>query len=276
MYKIKIEGLEELQAEVGSLIKDRIPKMTAMTLTATAKGYKDYALRRMPEVFDRPTPWTLSSLSVKPATVNNLNAHVWVKDKAAKGTPAVKYLWPEVHGGGRRLKRFERALKHKGLLPEGYYAVPRRELRLDRYGNISGPMMGKIMSAAQSLAPSFGVGYALNRSALSRKRPGAHNVFIGRPGVNPRAIFNNPTSVHDFLQAIEKYKKAASGSKYSLGMWERTPGHGLIPLLIFTKKKPKYTPRFPFYDWAEEYVNREAPKIFKRIASETLAYHRAR
>src|SRR3546814_8034127 len=47
------------------------------------------------------------SLYVKPATKTRLYANVYFREFASKGTPAVKYLGPEVYGGKRRVKRSE-------------------------------------------------------------------------------------------------------------------------------------------------------------------------
>jgi hypothetical protein len=50
----------------------------------------------MPFAFDRPTPYTLGSLYLSPATKAIPVAKVWLKDDAGKGTPAAKYLFPRL------------------------------------------------------------------------------------------------------------------------------------------------------------------------------------
>ena len=281
MISIKVKGLKELQAEVNDLVKHRIPKMTAIALTETAVSLKDYLRKEMQGRFDRPNDWTLNSLFVKPAVPSDLNAHVWFKDERAMGNksntkhgshPAAKYLQAEVHGGGRSFKGSERALQRAGLLPPGHYAMPGEGVRLDSYGNIPRQMLVKILSAAK--AAETVSGYTMNQSARSRKRPGAFSVFVGRPGVGLKKMSKSMSLTSALLQQAEAYKSASS--KYPLGIWERTPGRGLIPLIIFVKKPPRYGVRLPFYDISQRFVDIEFPKIFGRLANETLAFHKGK
>lgn len=281
MISIKVKGLKEMQAEIDDLIKSRIPKMTAIALNETAKKLEKRLVEEMKIRFDRPVDWTLKGIApIKAATPSNLNAHVWFKDERAMGTksntkggaPAVKYLWSEVHGGGRSYKGMEKALQRAGFLPPGHYAMPGDGVRLDSYGNIPRQMLVKILSAAK--AAETVSGYTMNQSARSRKRPGAFSVFVGRPGVGLRKMSKNMSLTSALLQQAQAYKSASS--KYPLGIWERTPGHGLIPLIIFVKKPPRYAVRLPFYDISQRFVDIEFPKIWGRLADETLAFHKAR
>jgi hypothetical protein len=280
MISIKVKGLKELQAELKDLSEHRIKSTTAIALTETAVKLKARLIKEMKIVFDRPVNWTLDSLFDKSATPSNLNAHVWFKDERAMGSrsntkggaPAAKYLQAEVHGGGRSFKGFERALQRAGLLPPGHYAMPGEGVRLDSYGNIPRQMLVKILSAAK--AAETVSGYTMNQSARSRKRPGAFSVFVGRPGVGLKKMSKTMSLTSALLQQAEAYKSASS--KYPLGIWERTPGRGLIPLIIFVKKPPRYGVRLPFYDISQRFVDIEFPKIFGRLADETLAFHKGK
>src|ERR1035441_633525 len=74
----------------------QLPFATAKALTRTAQLIKAAEVDEMRRVFDRPTPWTLNSVFITPATKDNLIARVWLKQDAAKGTPAAKYLLSEI------------------------------------------------------------------------------------------------------------------------------------------------------------------------------------
>jgi hypothetical protein len=91
------------------------------------------------QVFDRPTPFTLSSVRVDKATRDNLVGTVYIPtDNAGAGgaLPAGKPLLAEVRGGPRRLKRSEKLLQAKGLMPRGMLAVPGPAATIDAYGNM--------------------------------------------------------------------------------------------------------------------------------------------
>lgn len=206
-----------------------IPLATAKALTFTAEAVQAAEKKEMQQVFDRATPFTLNSLYLKAATPNRLVARVWFKDLRFKA----HYLVPQVEGGDRPLKRFEKFMQSKGLLPVGMYAVPGSRADLDAYGNMSRGQIVKILSALQALPET---GYLANRSARSTarraksKKPRALvNYFVGRP--NPSA---------------------------PMGVWERVGEQGLRPILIFIKA-PRYKKRFDFYGIAVEVSNREFP-----------------
>lgn len=119
---------------------------TAVALTKTAVEVRKDLQDEMRRVFDRPTNFTINSMYVKPATKVTLEAHVGHKDFAAKGTPAGKYLQPQIVGGGRSYKRGETLLRDRGLLPAGMYAVPGQGAKLDRFGNINRGQLQQVLS----------------------------------------------------------------------------------------------------------------------------------
>lgn len=219
----------------------QIPFATALALTRTAQAVKRAEIAEMQRVFDRPTPYTLNALYVKPATKANLSAHVWLKDDTSKGTPAEKYLGAQIEGGGRRLKRFERALRAKGFLPEGMVAVPSSAVQLDSYGNMKSSQIVQILSALRAFGEQ---GYLANRTKVSaaRKRKGKKQsqYFVSRPG----------------------------GGRLPLGVWMRSTsdlgrsGGRIRPVLLFVKA-PQYKARFKFHEIAEHTVATEFPKELK-------------
>ena len=204
----------------------------------------------MRDIFDRPTPYTLSSTYLKPATKNSLVAHVKLKDSAFKAVPASKFLAPQITGGGRPLKRFERALRSVGALPSNMYVVPGEAARLDAYGNMSPGQIVQMLSYFRAFPE---VGYRANiteKRKLSlakgnRKRYGIA-YFVGRPGGGP------------------------------LGIWQREI-HGLgsriRPVMIFVSRA-YYEARFDFAGVAQKIIERELPAQLNLAWAHALATQR--
>jgi hypothetical protein len=157
---------------------------------------------------------------------------VQLKDSAAEGTPAIKFLDPEVFGGERNPKRGEKALQRMGALASISFIVPGAGLKLDQYGNISAGAMTKILSALQANPD-----YYQNVTRKSRKRAIAAgrklDYFVGR---------------------------SLSGER-RLGVWERDGRH-LHPILIFIDRAPTYRERLKFYAIAQAAYDRVYQRLF--------------
>lgn len=232
---------------VGS---NQIPFATAKALTATAGLVREAEYREMRDVFDRPTPYTLNSLFVKPATKQSLTATVWLKDVAGKrGTPAAAYLSPDIAGGARVLKPFELMLRTAGVLPSSYYAVPGSGATIDAYGNMSRGQINQILAYFRAFPQT---GYLANttdkkRAALARgtKKRIGFEYFVGQPG----------------------------NGELPLGVWQRfnlAHGSAIKPILIFVDHAT-YKAIYDFAYTAESTVEREFPGQFKAALAEALA-----
>jgi hypothetical protein len=130
---LEISGAVRLTTAIAK----QLPFAMAKALTQTAIQAQTDIVQAMTQVFDRPTPYTLNSTYVISATKDRPESFVQLKDTAAKGTPAIKFLDPEVFGGERNPKRGERALQRMGALAPGSFIAPGARLKLDQYGNIS-------------------------------------------------------------------------------------------------------------------------------------------
>lgn len=229
MLEIKIKGLDALLKDLEHLKKET-PRAVAKALTKTGMRIREEVRNEMRKVFDKPTPYTLGSLYLKGATDTRWETVVWFKDFAGKGTPATKYLWPEVHGGERPLKRFEAVLSRKGFLPPGWYAVPGSGAKLNAYGNISPGQIVQILTALDSLP--------------GRPTIRGIEVPIKKKNKNVKAYF-----------AIRPH----SSSHLAPGVYQRV-GLSVKPILIFTNDKPTYSKRLPFYEigqrvYEETFIN---------------------
>ncbi|MBB2157211.1 hypothetical protein HLH33_12970 [Gluconacetobacter diazotrophicus] len=132
-----------LQAQLAKLSHGEIRTATAYALNMLAANGKRAVVDQMKEVFDHPNPFTLNGFFVRLATADTLSAWVASKDYAPNGTPAIRYLGPQIHGGQRDMKRSEKAL---AALSGGQYWVPGPGAPLDQYGNLRPGEMTRILS----------------------------------------------------------------------------------------------------------------------------------
>lgn len=172
--------------------QDRIARnidfATAVALTRTAQQIKTEAVFAMSRVFDRPTPFTLNSLEIKPATKANQEAFVQTKEGFA-GVPAGRYLAGEVLGGPRHMKSHERKLRG--------YTSPGEFADLDQYGGIRGSTYTKILSQLSLLSDTTQNASNSKRSKGKRKREAffrRENVVYQRRDdeVRPYLIITDP------------------------------------------------------------------------------------
>ena len=242
---------DEIVRQMRAFGSREIPFATARALTWTAKDAQAAEVEELPKVFDKPTRYTLRSIYIVPATKAKLSARVWIKDERAQGNgglPAAKYLEPEIKGGPRGHKSFEKRLIRQGLMPSDMYAVPGARVPLDAFGNVRGSLIEKILSVLGAAEQFAGV--TANQTAGTRAkaiRRGRHkDYFVGRPG---------------------------NGSG-PLGVWERIKGGGARPILIFVRS-PNYKPRFDFYGVANRTADRRFPINMRRSLAEALASGKA-
>ncbi len=222
----------------------RMARATSTALTRTAKAAQAAVKQAMPRVFDRPTPFTLNSVMIEPATAQTLQSRVFIRDEAFKGTAPVKYLAPQAHGGDRRQKRFERQLQQAGLLPHGMFAVPGRGAKLDRYGNWDRGQIVQVLSYLQAFGQQ---GYRANMNQKRQHR------FTNKHGV--------------------MYFVGEAGRQGGLGIWQvvRFPGKSVIrPIALFVRA-PSYRVRFDFGTLASEVAQRELPVQVKLAVEQALA-----
>jgi hypothetical protein len=210
-----------------------------ITLTKVAKVVEGSEIDEMRSVFDGPTDYTLRSLRTVPATFDKPEAQVKFKDEGgtSKAIPPSKYMQPQVEGGPRRLKRFERALERVGLLPPGTMAVPGVAARLDANGNMSRGQIVQILSAVRAFAEQ---GYRANRKGKSRMKiaSGARQDYF---------VHMRPT--HQLRQP---------------GIYLRTSfakGSAVQPVVVFVRPGV-YKPRLRFEDVAREVVEARSQDVF--------------
>lgn len=210
--------------------KKQIPFATVYAMTLTAREAKDEEISVMRRVFDRPTPYTLNALQVHPAKKTNMIAKVEFKEGFG-GTPAKRFLNPEVDGGVRSQRSSERQI---APLLKGYsYLVPARGMALNSYGNVTGATMRKILS---QLKLSVNSDANASNALRSRKKRKAQAYFIPKRG----------------------------------DMVMERKGQTVQPVLIGVRS-PQYPKRFPFYQTAERVVDARFALNFEKAFESAMA-----
>jgi hypothetical protein len=198
-------------------------------------------------VFDRPRPNTIRSVGVRQyatkdrpevrITIDNgisrtAGESLFDANVAQQGKNAIApatYLTPQIKGGSRVAKRFERALQRAGLMPAGNLAVfAKRSGALDQYGNLPGPKIVQILSWFQAFPQS---GYRMNMTARTKA-----NLIAGK---------------RKGMQHGIEYFRGGKGTGVPDGIWERhyVGGQGgksiIRPVLIYVSHAT-YRVRFDF------------------------------
>lgn len=219
---------------------------TAVALTRTGQDVKAAINDGMQRAFDRPTSYTMNSLRLKTATKSNLEAQVFLKDEGGKGTPAARYLDPQISGGSRAQKGMERMLQRAGLLGAGQFAVPAAGAQLDANGNVRRPQIVQILSQLK-LQRSVGFESRATGSARSQKA-------IARQGVTYFAL---AVAARGLQPGIYLKRKFAHGS-------------AIRPVFIFVSAV-SYKPRLKFYETGEAVAQARFPGHFETEMAKAIA-----
>ncbi|MCM5560303.1 hypothetical protein [Pleomorphomonas sp. JP5] len=230
-------NMADVSARLASVASEQIPFATALALTWTAKDVLAAEKRTMGQVFDRPTPFSKNAFQVVPATKTRLVASV--VQKTATGTSHPRnWFNPQVHGGTRRHKAFERHLIAVGAMPSNLYAVPSRACPKDAYGNVRGSVIMQILSDLGAQA----VDVWQNASARSRRRNRRERFFLLKASNTPLAI------------AINK-------------------GGRLVVYFNYVRT-PNYRKRFPFYEVGQSVGEALAATNFRKAFTTAIASRR--
>ena len=240
-------------------IADRISELgrqgafvAAVSLTRTAKDVQAAIKDEMRTAFDRPTAYALNGTFLKAAMKTSLEARVWVKDNPfGKGTPADRFLLPQIIGGGRGHKGAERLLQSNGLMPEGWYLVPAAGAQLDANGNIR---RGQIRQILSQLKVQRGAGSESRATGSQRS-----NRTIARQGVTYFALPNGNLGLPP---GVYMKRRFAHGS-------------AIRPVFIFVSKV-EYRARLRFHEVGEATAQARFPVHFEAEWAKAVAGARLR
>lgn len=213
---IKIEGLDQVRARLGSMAKQA--NYAAMqALNTTAYAINDRLKKDMAGTFKGgATAYSLRAFSVMRADKNTLTAEVALRqDGPAGGTNYSKALAHLFTGGPRKYKKLEGWLRARRLLPVGLTVAPGAGMPLDGFGNMRRAalteMLGVIGTQRANLRVYRRTGAGKAQKAVgyfvilpgdkSRKHPGIYKrIETGTSSaVSPMVLYVNPVSYRKFI-----------------------------------------------------------------------------
>lgn len=243
LIKLDSNIMAEIQSFNGKLSfleHEQLPRAMSTALNQTMIRTKAYIKGRMPEVFDRPTPWTLNSMYIWKATEKSLTAELRFKRSGLQSAGTEQsYLTPEVDGGARPDKPSEKLLYDKGILKSNERLVPSHAITLNEYGNVPTSLYVKILAALQAFKPDSTMG----------KRKGIQKL---------QSKTNSP-----YFAGVPQHHESKGANFWAI--WERR-GDKLIPLYVKIQST-HYPKRFPFKEWSEQasttYLAEDWPRVWQ-------------
>lgn len=236
-FDISFESnLRDWTASLTDVQLRQLPFATALALNLTAGDVRNTHKGLLPQIFDRPTRFTLNSLYYVGVSKrsNEMVSTVRFKDSSRS---RAHYLMPQVEGGARPHKRFEKWLINRGIMTSDEFAVPAKGVKLDSSGNLSAGTVTQILSQL-NVSPD-----AMQwETEKSRKRAGASR---------------------------SRYFVPREGSKLKRGVWMRK-GKTISPVLIFVTGT-NYQIRYRFYDISAREASARFPIRFEEAMIKALA-----
>ncbi len=189
--------LREFERDMKSVERKQMPYAIVLMLNETAKGGRLAVQKEMDAAFDRPTPYAKRGVVYDRATKQKMQSAVVVTgDRTKGGLPATAFLGPQIQGGMRSHKAFERQLVERGLMSKRQVAVPANAAPLDRYGNMTQGFLNRVM--ADLKIDYRGAGATRVRTDASLKRNKNYRnarFFVPKPGspLFPGVYQRNPS-----------------------------------------------------------------------------------
>lgn len=224
--------LAPFRASLSDWARNRFPSIARNAINDTVVDAREAEQAKIRGVFDRPRPVTVRAPLYRRATKEDLTAAIYINDEGARQE---RWLLPQVRGGGRRHKPFEQRLIRAGLMEPFEFAVPAIGQKRDAYGNLSGPLLERILS---QLGAAAGVGYLANATARSRRR-------------NARRVRER------YFVPDERHQ-----GRLPRGVYERQ-GDRIRAVLVFVSA-PHYRPRYDFGQAMFAKAARVFPDYFAR------------
>ena len=230
------QAVKKASQKLTKVQRQQLPFAIANALTQTAKGLVQEEKKEMRRDFNKPIKYTLDSSFYLPASKNDNppTATFGLRQFAGKGTPANRYLGPNIFGGRRGEKSSERRLRTAGILPSGYLTAPGRDAGILGNGNMRKGEITRLLAAVSALG-------ADSSTSASRKRN----------------------------KNVRGYYVAYKGGK-AVGIRHRAKGSDSRKILNFIRS-PNYQKRYDYYETANRYVKRKAVPNFRKALNFALA-----
>lgn len=147
--KLEVQGVNGAINDMLAQVR-RVNKATARGITLTSREVVSTIKMEMLRVFNTPLkPYVLNAFSYTPADANDrpMRSEIYLKrDPQYRQHP----LYVQIKGGVRSIKRFERSLQAKGVMPKGWFAVPTAAAAPN--GRMTSGLVQQVLSAAMTEA----------------------------------------------------------------------------------------------------------------------------
>jgi hypothetical protein len=242
--------VSNIEQHLSKMASDQVPFATVLALTRTAKFAEKKIREEIPRVFDRPTPFARNSTYVQPATKARRYAMVFIREQEKGRVAPIRFLQAQIYGGTRSLKSFEKRLIAEGKMPPGHYAVPAAAATLDRYGNIPGGQITRMLSDVRAHFDASQNITAGSRQRRMRSRTRPPQFYFSTWPPLPRTAHLPP------------------------GIYLRTEFRGLggsaiKPALLFVKRVG-YRRRLRFFEIADQTARMRFPIEFGRAMTQAI------
>jgi hypothetical protein len=207
--------------------------------------------------FDRPTSFTRSAIFLQRTKNKVPEVRVGIKDDFGTGQRgAVRWLRPQIEGGSRAQKSFERAIRGLGVMDGTQYIVPGAYAQLDAYGNISRGQLMQILSQLRTFTGAETQSRNLPRDGdYERNRSGR------TPGQVRRAAYRRAGGQYFAVGPYQRgglrpgiYQRQVA-SRRMVGPASPKPR----PVMIFVERVA-YEQRFAFWSAGEYAIQRNWPR----------------
>lgn len=241
---IRVENLDRVRDTLNKLSGKQAREAYAKAINDAAYKVRREMQADMARSFDRVTPFIQRSPKVFEATADKLSASIAptldTRNRPSTGgkvgVDPQKVLQAQEHGGRRRDKRSEVALRRVGILPAGWQtAIPLNPYpgSDDGRGNLRGAFLQQLLSYMQAYSEQ---GYRANmtdkRKAKLRNQQGIGNIAA-------KKVYKTTLGVRYFVS----YGRMR-GHHLAPGIWAAKGTHDVDvkPVLMFVRT-PTYQPR---------------------------------
>ena len=207
---IQVTGIKELQRDLKDFSERRVKSVVSTALTRTAVQVRKDWQDKINTVVEAPTQLTRRAVAFSGAKADKLEARVFLADRGGSANPS-EYLRPQELGGGRNVKKFERALISAGAMPSGYITVPGTGAKLDNFGNVS---RAQLVDVIRALGSQYSPGYQRVISKKADKRLAAQ----ARSGRQYIAV--SPGDAKRFRVSPGIYERMADGSRKAIFLFK--------------------------------------------------------
>lgn len=202
MFTIKIDT-SELDKKVDALTRDAIPSAVMVAVTRTAYEARQDAQAAMRTSLQSPSPFTLGSLRVIPATRAKLEAHLVIRDRS--------YMRHQIWGGTRQMKGTERKLQNR-------WWTPGRGAPLNQYGNVPQSTLSAII---RGIDPETASAFAAKRAAAAaakgkkaRKLNSPYYALWEKTNGRPAGVYKRRSSGNDALVLVFTHQRPVYSRRY--------------------------------------------------------------